>query len=53
MVVTWAGVVAAELEEKWIDKERVLDAETKGLCIKLNTRMGVTERIKYNSQRHC
>ena len=29
--MTWAGVVAAELEEKWIDKEHVLDAEQKGL----------------------
>ena len=30
-MVTRVGVVAAELEEKWIDKERVLDPERKGL----------------------
>lgn len=34
MVVTWAGVAVAELEEKWTEKEEkyILDAEVTGLA---------------------
>lgn len=33
MVVTWAGVAVAELEEKWTEKEKyILDAEVTGLA---------------------